>query len=341
MITISVCMIVKNEEKVLARCLDSLKGLYEELIIVDTGSVDSTKEIAARYTDKIYDYEWISDFSDARNYAFSLASMEYIYSADADEYLDEENRKLFAQVKQVLDPQIEIVQMYYGNQLANGTVYNFDKEYRPKLYKRLRQFVWEEPVHEAVRLSPVIYDSDIVITHLPEDNHAKRDFKLYENLIKKDGRLSKKLYSMYCRELYVSGDEQDFLNAESYFKHIILDTELKPDEVKMAECILAKCAHFRQDVTSFFTMCLHNTADGNGCSELCYELGTFYEEQKDYEEAMLWYFNAANETESIMNIHCGGDWALKKIADCMGVLGDKEQQQYYSMLAREWKTPAV
>ena len=63
--TISVCMIVKNEEKVLARCLDSLEGLYDELIIVDTGSSDSTKSIAAGYTDKIFDFEWINDFSAA------------------------------------------------------------------------------------------------------------------------------------------------------------------------------------------------------------------------------------------------------------------------------------
>ena len=53
MATISVCMIVKNEEKVLARCLDSLSGLWEELIIVDTGSTDLTKEIAKKYTDKV------------------------------------------------------------------------------------------------------------------------------------------------------------------------------------------------------------------------------------------------------------------------------------------------
>ena len=67
MITISVCMIVKNEERVLERCLDSLRGLMDELIIVDTGSADRTKEIAARYTDKIYDFAWVGDFSAARN----------------------------------------------------------------------------------------------------------------------------------------------------------------------------------------------------------------------------------------------------------------------------------
>ena len=73
MATISVCMIVKNEEKVLARCLDSLAGLWEELIIVDTGSEDRTKEIAKKYTDKVFDFAWTGNFSDARNFSFSKA----------------------------------------------------------------------------------------------------------------------------------------------------------------------------------------------------------------------------------------------------------------------------
>ena len=74
MITISLCMIVKNEEKVLARCLDSIADLMDEIIIVDTGSSDNTKEIAKKYTDKIYDFTWIDDFSAARNFAFSKAT---------------------------------------------------------------------------------------------------------------------------------------------------------------------------------------------------------------------------------------------------------------------------
>ena len=57
MVTISLCMIVKNEEAVLARCLDSIADLVDEIIIVDTGSTDRTKEIASYYTDKIYDFE--------------------------------------------------------------------------------------------------------------------------------------------------------------------------------------------------------------------------------------------------------------------------------------------
>ncbi len=72
--TISLCMIVRNEEKVLARCLESVRGCVDEIVIVDTGSSDATKEIAARYTDRIYDFEWIDDFSAARNYAFEQAT---------------------------------------------------------------------------------------------------------------------------------------------------------------------------------------------------------------------------------------------------------------------------
>ena len=174
MITISLCMIVKNEERVLKRCLDSVRDLVDEIIIVDTGSTDATKRIAAGYTDKIYDFTWNDDFSAARNFAFSKATKEYIYSADADEVLSEENRRRFRLLKETLLPEIEIVQMKYGNQLQNVTVYNFDEEYRPKLFRRLRSFVWEEPIHETVRLEPVVYDSDIVITHMPEQNHAGR-----------------------------------------------------------------------------------------------------------------------------------------------------------------------
>ena len=135
MVTISVCMIVKNEEAVLARCLDSLKGIADEIIIVDTGSTDKTKEIAAGYTDMLYDFTWVNDFSAARNFAFSKATMEYIYSADADEVLEEKDREKFLMLKQVLLPEIEIVEMIYVNPEDCNMVYNYTREPRPKLFK--------------------------------------------------------------------------------------------------------------------------------------------------------------------------------------------------------------
>ena len=74
MITISLCMIVKNEERILARCLDSVKDLVDEIVIVDTRSADATRRIAQTYTDLVYDFTWIDDFSAARNFAFSKAT---------------------------------------------------------------------------------------------------------------------------------------------------------------------------------------------------------------------------------------------------------------------------
>ena len=145
--TISCCMIVKNEEKMLPACLASLQGIADELIVVDTGSEDRTREIAASFGARVSEFTWVDDFSAARNYAFSLATGEYIYSADADEVIDEENRARFLELKRALaqgDIEADIVQMYYCGQLKQRTVYNFDRELRPKLFRRLIQyFYWQ------------------------------------------------------------------------------------------------------------------------------------------------------------------------------------------------------
>lgn len=317
MVEISLCMIVKNEEKVLARCLDSIVDLMDEIIIVDTGSTDQTKKIARQYTDQIYDFEWVQDFSAARNFAFSKATKEYIYTADADEVLDEENHRRFAELKQVLLPEIEMVQMKYGNQLSHGTAYNFDEEYRPKLFRRLREWTWIEPVHEQVRLDPVIFDSDIVITHKPHDNHAKRDFAVFQKYIREGKRLSKRLHHMYAMELYISGDEEDLAEAEPFFASAAVDPERSMDEVKEAACIVCRSARMRGDSHTLLKMSLKDLLT-EGSSEMCYELGEYFYAQKDYDEAAMWYYNAAHETQSILNIHTSTDWPEERLKELTG-----------------------
>ena len=144
----------------------------DEIIIADTGSSDTTKKIAQKYTDKVYDFEWTGNFSDARNFVASKATKEYIYTADADEYLDADNQKKLAQLKQILLPEIEMVQMLYCTKAEFNTVYNFEKEYRPKLYRRLRAFQWIDPIHETLRIDPIVYDSQIEIIHEPQSDHS-------------------------------------------------------------------------------------------------------------------------------------------------------------------------
>lgn len=328
MITISLCMIVKNEEPILARCLDSVADLVEEIIIVDTGSTDATKEIAARYTDKIYDFKWIDDFSAARNFAFSKASMDYIYSADADEVLDEENRHRYKILKETLLPEIEIVQMKYGNQLQFGTVYNFDEEYRPKLFKRMRSFQWEEAIHETVRLTPVVYDSDIVITHMPTSNHADRDLQYFFRQTQEGKRLSRRLHNMYAKELFLAGTSEDFKKASTFFEESVSDVDCSMDEITEAACVVAKAARLHGDIIKFFKYVI-KVIVGEGCSEICYELGEFYETLGDYEEAIIWYYNAAYETQPILTLYSNAEGALNGLIRCYRAIGLEEQAEVY------------
>ncbi len=334
MITISLCMIVKNEEKVLARCLDSAADLADEVIVVDTGSTDRTKEIAAAYTDQIYDFVWTDDFSAARNFAFSKARMEYIYSADADEVLDEENRARFLALKETLLPEIEIVQMKYGNQLRFGSVYNYDQEYRPKLFKRKRDFVWEGPVHEAVRLTPLVFDSDIVITHMPQESHGRRDLKVFEKQTAGGMRLSKRLHNLYARELFLAGDEEAFRAAREFFKRSAADVERSPEEILESCLVAARAARLEGDVVDFFKYVSKIIAE-EGCSEICCELGRFYEDRWDYEEAAVWYYNAAYETAPVLKKAAGEAQPLEGLIRCYEALHmEREAEGFREALAR-------
>ena len=97
-VLISLVMIVRNEESTLARCLESVKEIVDEIVIVDTGSQDKTKEIAKSFGAMVYDFVWIDDFSEARNFALSKASYEYILVLDADEYIVSGGKKELQEV---------------------------------------------------------------------------------------------------------------------------------------------------------------------------------------------------------------------------------------------------
>ena len=87
-VPISVCIIAKNEEKHIEECLKRLQPYDFEIIVTDTGSVDRTKEIAQKYADKVLDFEWVNDFSAARNFCAQNASNNWILSIDCDEYVN-------------------------------------------------------------------------------------------------------------------------------------------------------------------------------------------------------------------------------------------------------------
>lgn len=328
MITISVCMIVKNEEKNLRRCLDSMKGLWEELIIVDTGSSDKTKEIAAEYTDKVFDFAWVDDFSAARNFSLSKATCDYIYIADADEVLDEKNRKNFKILKAFLEPEIEIVQMRYVNQLSNGSVYNFDAEYRPKLFKRIRNFTFIDPVHETVRLDPVVFDSDVDIIHMQEEVHGLRDIRICEKTLAAGGVLGDRLTRMYARELLLAGEPENFAKAATYFENLLEDPDIDPDIMRLCYIVLSKNAVLKNDLTALMKYSIKDIIV-SGSSELCSILGGFYEERGDLNEAAVWYYNAHYETRPEICLNYNREIPLEALIRIYEKKGDKETADNY------------
>src|SRR3989339_1837296 len=91
--SISLCIIVKDEEKFLEKALNSVKSMVDEIIIVDTGSKDNTKCIAGKFTKKIYDFKWKHDFAAARNFSIKKATKGWILILDADEMISKKDLK--------------------------------------------------------------------------------------------------------------------------------------------------------------------------------------------------------------------------------------------------------
>ena len=319
MASISVCMIVKNEEAVLARCLDSLKGIADEIVIVDTGSTDKTKEIAAHYTSRTYDFTWVYDFAAARNFAFSKATCEYIYSADADEVLEEKDREKFLTLKQALLPEIEIVEMIYVNPEDCNMVYNYTREPRPKLFKRLREFRWIDPIHETVALDPLVYSSDIEIQHRPQNLHSGRDFAAFRRELDKTGRLSERLYSRYAKELFISGTEADFEAAFPWFEKRLEQPGVSLDARIEAVCVLAKHMSLQKKYEQMLAFALTELATAPVLpAELLFLIGEYYEKSGKCPEAAFWYKKAALEAECYVCISYGGEAALRRAQEVTG-----------------------
>lgn len=169
--TLSLCMIVKNEERFLARCLDSVKDVVDEMIIVDTGSTDRTVEIAKSYGAKVYFHEWKNDFAEARNASLEKATGDWILVMDADEVLvpssvEELYRLASTQPKAVYCARIvnetsrdEHQGMGYGFEHFMARFFPND----PKI--RYCGMVHERIVPESGSDVPILAGRDIVIRH--------------------------------------------------------------------------------------------------------------------------------------------------------------------------------
>lgn len=178
---LSICMMVRDEEKNLKRCLDSLKILLDkgdvELIIVDTGSKDSTVSIAKEYTDKVYYHQWNNDFSYMRNVTISYAKGKYLMILDADEVLLDP----LLLYERINDPRLQSFNTYLVKVKNFDSSGGFTVLAQERIFKNDGEFCYKGAVHNQPEFKKPVLKSDIYLEHYGYVFHNKelRDKKFY------------------------------------------------------------------------------------------------------------------------------------------------------------------
>lgn len=287
MISISLCMIVKNEEEVLGRCLESVGPVADEIIILDTGSTDRTKEIARQFTDKVYDFTWQGDFAAARNAAFLKATKEFWLWLDADDVLPKaEQEKLLALKKRLTVLDADVVMMQYATSFdeAGNPTFRFRRE---RLIKNIHRPVWEGRVHEVVAPFGRILHEDITVYHKKlRVADPDRNLNIYRDMEAKGQPFSARELYYFGRELFYHRLWQEA--TERFEAFLRRKDGWLPDQLEA--CRLRSAAF---DELGEEEKALEALLEGLKLSvprgELCCALGYHFLQQNRLAEAIFWY----------------------------------------------------
>ena len=286
---ISLCMIVRNEEAHLGRCLDSVRSAVDEIVIVDTGSADRTKEVAARYTEQVYDYEWNDDFSAARNTAFSYASKPFLLWLDADDVMEESELDKLLLLKDRLDERVDAVMMPYlcGQRPDGSPELVFERE---RILRRDAGFRFSGVVHEAIVLRGNVIHENIAVRHLGEhgERSAKRNLALYERAMERGMRMTPRDQYYYARELMANGLLVRAEQAFSLFLHMGgWEENIRDAHVQRGHC-LKRLGRTKEAKVSY----LEAMGMGVPSAQALCALGALMLEEGDVQAAIFWYETA-------------------------------------------------
>lgn len=189
--TLSLCMIVKDEEQHLARCLLSVKPVVDEMIVVDTGSTDRTSDIAKAFGAKVFDFPWSNDFSAARNHSLSMAAGDWILVMDADEVISELDHPALRNIVKKKDTKpaaYAMVTRNYTNEVATKGWTANDRKYRReeagtgwfpskkvRLFPNKKGIRFQNPVHELVEASVRTIGLEIKHMNVPVHHYGRFD----------------------------------------------------------------------------------------------------------------------------------------------------------------------
>lgn len=288
MITISLCMIVKNEEDTLGRCLDSVKHVVDEINIVDTGSTDRTVEIAKQYTDRVYHFEWIGSFAAARQESFKYATKDYILYLDADDVLLEEDGDKLLHLKETLDPAVDAVSMYYH---AGTDEYgNVTLKYRwNRLVKRARNYRWKGDCHMYLDVYGNIINTDIAVTHKKIRHSAGRALNIFAQKLERGEPFSARDYFYYGNELRENGD---YAQAIESYKHNLSCAGGWIEDNIHACIYMADCYRHLNEPEQELDALLRSMRYGEPKPEALSRMGYHFYRKRQYKTAVYWYVAA-------------------------------------------------
>ncbi|MDI4643935.1 glycosyltransferase family 2 protein [Cohnella hashimotonis] len=291
-VKVSLCMIVKNEEETLERCLSSVADLVDEIVIVDTGSTDRTKNIAGKFDARIFDFQWVNDFSKARNYAFSQATQEYLLWLDADDILLPADREKFKTLVSALPVHVDVVSMHYH--LSRDEYGNVTSSLRRnRLLRRSMGYRWVGAVHEYVEVHGSTLNRDIAVTHDRVHTNSSRNLHIYEGKMAAGETFSPRDTYYFANELYEHGQWERA--AEQYEKLLAFEHVWIEDRIgacgKASECYhqLGRNHEAKLKALQSFAYALPR-------AENCCRLGMFHLSENAYREAAWWY-RLASELE--------------------------------------------
>jgi tetratricopeptide (TPR) repeat protein len=325
-------MIVKNEERHIARCLNSVAELVDEIVIVDTGSTDRTVEIASDYTSNIYSFPWNDNFSDARNYSFSKASMQYCMWMDADDILEETQKNKFLQLKQTLSANTEIVMMKYHTSFDEAGNPSFSY-FRERWILNSTQYQWSGAVHEVIPPIGCIVYSDIAISHKKiSAADPDRNLNIYRKMLAEGKTFDPRQQYYYGRELYyhklyeeaISVLEQFLLNKQGWIEN------------KIEACsVCADCYYQLGQEQSSLNTLLRSMSFDLPRAELCCEIGKYFLEHENYQTAIYWYETALNRPQNeysggFVIPDCYNYIPFLQLCVCFDKIGDRKKAQDYN-----------
>ncbi len=284
--TLSLCMIVKNEEQVLTRCLESITDCFDEIIILDTGSTDKTKEIAKRYTSFVYETEWKNDFSLARNEVFSYASGDYIMWMDADDILTEENKQKLIALKKGMDGTVDLYLMNYATAYDENNVPTFYFQ-RERIVRRNAPHHWEGVVHETLHCNGRRQVVEMYISHKSvKKSYSRRNLLIFESKLAADGFLPPREQFYYARELFY---HKQYLEAQKQLSAYLASPFGWTENRIEAYLFLSKCFEQRGDISTALQTLFISFYESLPRSETACEIGRLHMLQERYTDAIWWY----------------------------------------------------